>query len=92
MKKLVKVFCLFIVFSSVSLVAQNEVKIEDLEIPNAPALTLLDEATTILETPKNIETLTTSIANGLGNNMALEFYLICFLVQINHFTIIMDSK
>lgn len=73
MKKLVKVFCLFIVFSSVSLVAQNEVKIEDLEIPNAPALTLLDEATTILETPKNIETLTTSIANGLGNNMALEF-------------------
>jgi hypothetical protein len=73
MKKLTNILYLYFLFHAANLVAQNEIKIKDLEIPNAPALSLLDETTTILETPKNIKTLTSSIANGLGNNMAIEF-------------------
>lgn len=73
MKKLTNILYLYFFFHTANLVAQNEIKIKDLEIPNAPALSLLDETTTILETPKNIKTLTSSIASGLGNNMAIEF-------------------
>jgi hypothetical protein len=62
-----------IFFAQVSSMHAQDITIEDLEIPNAPALSLLDETTTIIETPKNIKALTTSLANSLGNNIALEF-------------------
>lgn len=48
------------------------IKIKDLEMPNAPALTLLDQTTANIETPKNIQALTTTIMNNVNNNFALE--------------------
>ncbi|MEN2401649.1 hypothetical protein GKZ90_0017800 [Flavobacterium sp. MC2016-06] len=48
------------------------IKIENLEMPNAPALTLLDQTTANIETPKNIQALTTTIMNNVNNNFALE--------------------
>lgn len=50
----------------------NEISITDLEIPNAPALSVLDASNTVIETPKNIKALTSSLINNLGNNFAIE--------------------
>jgi hypothetical protein len=55
--------------------AQNSdgnIQIKDLEMPNAPALTLLDQTTANIETPKNIQALTTTIMNNINNNFGLE--------------------
>lgn len=55
--------------------AQNNnegIQIKNLEIPNAPALTLLDQTTANIETPKNIQALNTTIMNNINNNFAVE--------------------
>lgn len=62
-----------------SLLAQGTVVIKDIEIPTAPALMLLDNAPTNIETPKNIKAITAGILNGIGNNTALEFTPYFFL-------------
>lgn len=73
MKNYIKTFIMFFLFTSNHTIAQNDVSIKNLEIPTAPALSILDETATIIETPKNIKTLTTSLSNGIGNNVAIEF-------------------
>ncbi len=44
------------------------IQIKDLEMPSAPALTLLDQSATTIETPQNIQALTTTLINSIGNN------------------------
>ncbi len=44
------------------------IQIKDLEMPSAPALTLLDQSATTIETPQNIQALTTTLMNSIGNN------------------------
>ncbi len=64
----------FFLLSGLGICAQQgDITIENMDIPNAPALVLLDETFTIVETPKSIKALTAGLANGLGNNVALEF-------------------
>lgn len=57
----------------------SQIAIKDIEIPNAPALSMLNASNTLLETPKSVKALTTSLANGLGNNFAIEFTPYFFL-------------
>ncbi|MDY0088744.1 MAG: hypothetical protein RBR78_00090 [Flavobacteriaceae bacterium] len=64
----------FFLLSGLGICAQQgNITIDNMDIPNAPALVLLDETFTIVETPKSIKALTAGLANGLGNNVALEF-------------------
>lgn len=67
-----------ILISCLKINAQTEhtsstISIKDLELPTAPALTLLDQASTTIETAQNIQALTTSVVNGLSTNFAVEF-------------------
>ncbi|CAM4343743.1 hypothetical protein [Flavobacterium terrigena] len=73
MKNYIKILTLFFLFTANYTFAQSDVTIKNLEIPTAPALSILDETATIIETPKNIKALTTSLSNGIGNNVAVEF-------------------
>ncbi len=59
------VFC-----ASLPALAQNSM--QDLAIPTAPAVILLDDAATTIETPQNVKALTASLLNGLGENIAVE--------------------
>jgi hypothetical protein len=74
MKAKLKKFGLFIIiFSSFIVTAQNEaIQIKDLEMPNAPALTLLDQTNTNIDTPKNLQALTTTLMNSINNNIGFE--------------------
>lgn len=66
---------LFVILAPTSFFAQNtdgSIQIKNLEMPNAPALTLLDQTTANIETPKNIQALTTTIMNNINNNFGLE--------------------
>ena len=67
-------------FFSIALYAQTEtIKITDLELPNAPAFTILDYAPTIISNPKTTQELTLSLinsvssSNGIPTDYALEF-------------------
>lgn len=73
--KTVKKLCvlLLIAIYSMNVSAQKELTIKDLEMPNAPALTLLDQTTTNIETPKNIQALTTTLISSFNaNNIGFE--------------------
>ncbi len=75
MKTLIKISGLFLIaIYSISLSAQTkDLTIKDLEMPNAPALTLLDQTTTNIETPKNIQALTTTLISSFSaNNIGFE--------------------
>lgn len=68
--------CIF----SLNLKAQEQtIKITDLELPNAPAFTILDQTPTNISSPTTTQALTLSLinastsANGLPTNYALEF-------------------
>lgn len=50
----------------------QSIEIKDLELPNAPALTLLDGAATNIESPKSIQALTATLINNINNNVSLE--------------------
>lgn len=68
--------CIF----SLNLKAQEQpIKITDLELPNAPAFTILDQAPTNISAPTTTQALTLSLinastsANGIPTNYGLEF-------------------
>ncbi len=61
------------------LLCHSQIEIKDIEIPTAPALSMLNASNTLLETPKSVKALTSSLANGLGNNFAIEFAPYFFL-------------
>lgn len=74
------IFKLIVCFFSVSLYSQDEtIKIKDLELPNAPAFTILDLTPTIISNPKTTQEFTLSLinsvnsSNGFPSNYALEF-------------------
>lgn len=70
-------FLLFAV--TVQLYSQQTIKISDLELPNAPAFTLLDNSTTTISSPTTTQALTLSLlnaasaSNGFPTDYALEF-------------------
>ncbi|MEZ0130425.1 hypothetical protein AB9T88_11950, partial [Flavobacterium sp. LBUM151] len=57
----------------------NSIKITDLELPNAPAFTILDYSPTIISTPATTQAFTLSLINSINENKgfptdyALEF-------------------
>ncbi|MET0946418.1 MAG: hypothetical protein ABWY22_13480 [Flavobacterium sp.] len=63
----------FFISAPAQTIEPNEgIQIKDLEMPNAPALTLLDQTTTNIETPKNLQALTVTLINSIDNNIGLE--------------------
>ncbi len=58
---------------------QENVTINDIEIPTAPALMILDNASTNIESPKSSKALTAAVLNGLNNNISVEFTPYFFL-------------
>lgn len=65
---------------SLAVYAQDEtIKLTDLELPNAPAFTILDYSPTIISNPKTTQELTLSLinsvnsSNGMPTDYALEF-------------------
>lgn len=68
----------FLLFSVVSF-SQDEIKIKDLELPNAPAFAILDYSSTNISAPNTVQALTLSLINatnsakGFPTDYALEF-------------------
>ena len=79
-----KVFILLFVFCSLynsKLQAQNdnEISLDDLEIPSSPAFILLDVAPTSIETPTTTKSFSTSILNSINENNGIpENYAVDF--------------
>jgi hypothetical protein len=63
---------LLLALAALSLPAFGQSSMQDLAIPTAPAVILLDDAATNVETPQNVKALTTSLLNGLGENISVE--------------------
>ena len=60
------IFKLIVCLFSVTLYSQEEtVKIKDLELPNAPAFTILDLTPTIISNPKTTQEFTLSLINSV---------------------------
>lgn len=74
-----KLFLIAIIFYATQLFAQKSLKITDLELPNAPAFTILDYSPTNISTPTTTQAFTASLisavsdSNGFPSNYALEF-------------------
>lgn len=73
------IIILFLITIKLFSQAANEIKITDLELPNAPAFTILDYSPTIISTPSTTQAFTLSVINsvneskGFPTDYALEF-------------------
>jgi hypothetical protein len=81
--KLILIFSFL--FYNVNIYSQENISVKDLELPSAPALTLLDESSTNIESPKDIQALTTTLINNINNNFAIEFSPYMFFKKSNRF-------
>ena len=70
---------LITLISCYSFAQENTIKLKDLELPNAPAFTILDYTPTVISAPTTPQSLTLSLINatstssGIPTNYALEF-------------------
>jgi hypothetical protein len=74
-----KLLLIAVIFCPTQIFAQTNLKITDLELPNAPAFTILDYSPTNISTPTTTQAFTLSLisavsdADGFPTNYALEF-------------------
>lgn len=73
------IIILFLITIKIFSQGTNDIKITDLELPNAPAFTILDYSPTIITTPSTTQAFTLSLinsinsSNGFPTDYALEF-------------------
>lgn len=78
-------YLLFFLFWHLAVAAQDEITIKDIEIPTSPALMLLDNASSNIETPKSTKALTGAVLDGLFKNASVEFTPYFFLKETKNY-------